>query len=123
MSQAKWKPFIPVTLITSTTSLKRHFLVDSGADITLVPKEAGKKIGFALKEGEEIQSIGGVSGSLPVVYRELRLQIGEFEFNAPVAWALEEDIPFLLGREIVFDKFDIEFKQAEKKIIFKWRGE
>ena len=123
MNPPKWKPFIPVTLISSMATLKRYLLVDSGADITLIPKEEGKEIGFALKEGEDIKSIGGVGSSLPVVYRELKLQIGVYEFNAPVAWALEEDVPFLLGREVVFDKFDIEFKQAERKVIFRWRGE
>jgi len=85
MTLPKWKPFIPVTLISSTSALKRYLLVDSGADITLIPKEAGKEMGFALKEGEDIKSNGGVGSSLPVVYRELKLQIGVFEFNAPVA--------------------------------------
>lgn len=33
--------------------------------------------------------------------------------------ALIEDVPYILGREDVFDKFDIEFKQKNKKIIFK----
>ena len=27
----------------------------------------------------------------------------------------------LLGREVVFDKFNIEFRQAEEQIIFTWR--
>jgi hypothetical protein len=27
----------------------------------------------------------------------------------------------LVGREVVFDLFDIEFKQADERIIFKWR--
>ncbi|MFH1562529.1 MAG: retropepsin-like aspartic protease [Nitrospirota bacterium] len=119
----KWEPFIPVTLISDTDSLERHLLVDSGADITLIPKKVGKELGFALKEGEEINSLGGVSGSTAIVYRQLKLRIGKFEFDAPVAWALlEEKVPLLLGREVVFDKFDIEFKQAERKVIFRWRG-
>jgi hypothetical protein len=29
----------------------------------------------------------------------------------------------LLGREIVFELFNIEFIQAEERIEFKWRGE
>ncbi|MDI6795046.1 MAG: retropepsin-like aspartic protease [bacterium] len=122
MNQRKWEPFIPVILISPETTLKRYFLVDSGADMTLFPKGVGEKLGFKIREGEEIKSISGVSGSLPVVHRRIKLRIGEFEFDAPVAWALEEEVPLLLGREVVFDKFDIEFRQAERKIIFKWRG-
>ncbi|MBU0600064.1 retropepsin-like domain-containing protein [bacterium] len=120
----EWKPIILLTLISDTAALKEYLLVDSGADITLIPKRVGKELGFVLKEGEEPSSLGGVSGSTPIVYRQVKLRIGEFEFDTPVAWALlEEKIPLLLGREVVFDKFDIEFKQAERKVIFRWRDE
>ncbi|MEK9149089.1 MAG: retropepsin-like aspartic protease [Candidatus Desantisbacteria bacterium] len=118
----KWKPIILLTLISDTVSLEEYLLVDSGADITLIPKKVGKELGFTLKEGEEPDSLGGVTGSTPIVYRQLKIRIGKFEFDAPVAWALEERVPFLLGREVVFDKFNIEFKQAERKVIFRWRG-
>jgi hypothetical protein len=40
--------------------------------------------------------------------------------SAPVAWLqsdLETDV--LLGRSVVFDMFDIEFKQTARQIIFK----
>ena len=30
---------------------------------------------------------------------------------------------YLLGREIVFDLFEIKFVQAEERIEFEWRGE
>jgi hypothetical protein len=41
-----------------------------------------------------------------------------------VAWLQTEitDAPLLLGREVVFDLFNIEFIQAEERIEFKWRG-
>jgi hypothetical protein len=29
----------------------------------------------------------------------------------------------ILGREVVFDKFNIEFRQADEQIIFTWRGD
>ena len=40
-----------------------------------------------------------------------------------LAW-LQQDAggeQLLLGREVVCDRFDIEFKQTEEKIIFTWR--
>jgi len=123
MNSNKWQPVIPVTLISPQITLERYFLVDSGADVTLFPKDVGEKLGFKIREGEEVKSISGVSGSIPIIHRLLKIQIGEFEFDIPVAWALEEEVPLLLGREVVFDKFDIEFKQAERKVIFRWRDE
>lgn len=42
--------------------------------------------------------------------------------NIPVAWLLEDDVEeMIIGREIVFDMFDIEFKQADEEIIFRKR--
>jgi hypothetical protein len=31
--------------------------------------------------------------------------------------------PLLLGREVVFDSFDLKFVQADERIEFDWRGE
>ena len=65
----------------------------------------------------------GVGGSVQYVLLQVEMQIDDYTFSAPVAWLQNEDCQeVLLGREIVFDLFDIEFKQAEEKIIFKYRG-
>ena len=49
--------------------------------------------------------------------------IDDHYFNAPVAWLQNNTTDvMLLGREVVFDKFDIHFKQADEQIIFTWRG-
>jgi len=50
------------------------------------------------------------------------LIIDEHEIQTPVAWLQDSEInEIIVGREVVFDEFDIEFKQAEEKIIFKKR--
>ena len=36
------------------------------------------------------------------------------EFPIKIAWALVEDVPPLLGRTDVFDKFEVKFRQKEK---------
>ena len=44
--------------------------------------------------------------------------------TAPIAWLPTEQIADnLIGREVVFDAFDIEFKQTAREIIFKYRGD
>ncbi len=51
--------------------------------------------------------------------KDVRMRIGELVFNVKIAIALVEDIPYILGREGVFDKFEICFRQREKVIEFK----
>jgi hypothetical protein len=52
------------------------------------------------------------------------MKINDHIFSAPIAWLQNENCEeILLGREVVFDLFDIEFKQAEEKIIFKHRNQ
>jgi hypothetical protein len=97
--------------------------IDSGADITLIPRRFGEAIGLNFEE-KDIREISGVGkGSIPVVIREVDLRIGEHEFKARIAWALEESVPPLLGRLDVFDEFDVKFVQREKTIEFEVRGE
>ncbi|MHC1611363.1 MAG: hypothetical protein ACXQTW_07215 [Candidatus Methanospirareceae archaeon] len=46
------------------------------------------------------------------------IRIDDVEFPIDVAWALEEDVPPLLGRTDVFDRFKIMFNQGSRSIIF-----
>jgi hypothetical protein len=60
------------------------------------------------------------SASPKYVLRQVEMVIEGTALSAPVAWLqsdLETDV--LLGRSVVFDTFDIEFKQTARQIIFK----
>ena len=76
--------------------------VDSGADITLLPRELGENLDLTIEE-EKIQEISGVGGgSIPVIIKTIEMRIGDHAMNARVAWSLEEDVPALLGRMDIF---------------------
>jgi len=97
-------------------------LVDSGADFSLIPKPLGLELGYELSLGELVSKAEGIGGGVDYVLRNIEMQLDSHTFTAPVAWVQTdgcEDI--ILGREVVFDLFDIEFKQAEESIIFKKR--
>ena len=53
------------------------------------------------------------------------MTIDGHSFKAPVAWIQDENCKteMILGREVVFDKFNIEFKQIKEKIFFYWNEE
>jgi hypothetical protein len=120
-----WNPLYPVTLATSVKQKEMYMTVDSGAEVSLVSREIGDLLGFTVSLGEELETGEGVGGEIEYVTRSLDLTIDGRTFKAPVAWILTENTnaPLLLGREVVFDLFDIKFVQAEERIEFEWRGE
>lgn len=106
---------------TNGTWIEFHPYIDSGADITLIPLSLGKLIGLAT-DGKSIEQIGGIRGSIPVVYGKRKVKLGSSLFSAMVAWALIEDVPPLLGRADIFDHFDVTFQQTRGIVIFQEHG-
>lgn len=94
-----------------------HPYIDSGADVTLIPLSLGKLIGLTIDE-QKIEQIGGIRGSVPVIYSQEKVRIGEYEIPTKIAWALVEEVPPLLGRADIFDFFQVTFKQKEDIILF-----
>ena len=91
--------------------------IDSGADLTIIPYRFGLMLGLRL-EGP-VEEVHGIGGGIPIIIRRIELKIGDVIINARVGWSLREEVPFLLGRMDVFNKFDIEFREREEKVIFK----
>jgi predicted aspartyl protease len=118
-----WFPNYDVEIEIDGVSKKVEMLVDSGADISLIPLWLGKELGLEVTKGEDIEQANGIGGSVDFVIRRLNFVIdGKKLEKVPVALVLDEDCQdFILGREVVFDSFDIEFKQADEEIIFKYR--
>jgi hypothetical protein len=116
-----WQPKYDVCL-TFRESKIVEMLVDSGSDISLITFDLGEDLGYTVSSGEILSSGEGVGGSIQYVLRQVEMQIDDHTFSAPIAWLQNEACQeVLLGREVVFDLFDIEFKQAEEKILFKYR--
>lgn len=118
----EWQPKYEITL-RATNFVKMKILVDSGADISLISRQLGIHLGLTRLPEELVLQGDSVGGSVSYLLRNLQLQIDSHEFTAPFAWLQTDDCEeVLLGRDVVFDLFDIEFKQAEEKIIFKFRS-
>lgn len=98
-----------------------HPYIDSGADVTLIPLSLGKLIGLS-QDHKKVDQIGGIRGSVPVIYNQIFMKIGGREIRTKIAWTLVENVPPLLGRTDIFDKFHITFKQDQEEIIFKMPG-
>lgn len=109
--------------LTDGNWISKYLYIDSGADITLIPRSVGDLLGFELDPEESIEEIGGIAGgiagSLPIVHRQVKIKIGNREIDTDISWALTEDVPLLLGRKNVFDAFHITFKQDKRLVVFK----
>ena len=111
------KPVIPATIVGPKQKMNVFTLIDSGADISMIPYSAGEFLGFEfiMDTRAEVQGIG--DGNIPYVLIQMLFVIGHIEFVARVGWALVEEVPFILGRLDVFQQLNIEFREWENKII------
>ncbi len=102
------RPVARVILINNEKELPEHLYVDSGADISIIPKSVGDWLGFNVEKEDLITEIKGIGErGVPIIIKKVKMKIGEKEFESRIAWALIEDVPLLLGRTDVFNLFDI----------------
>ncbi|MBI3623559.1 aspartyl protease family protein [Candidatus Pacearchaeota archaeon] len=117
-------PSIPVMLSGTGTKYQFIALLDSGADVSVIPKEVAELLGLDLnKRKEEARGIGGI---VPAIQTNMNIELGKphemYSFNIPVKVVLseiDEEIPVLLGRAGFFDKFVISFDQKEERVTLK----
>ena len=101
--------------------ISHYFYIDSGADFTVVPYRAGRFLGLE-PVASEVSEMGGIGGVVGARFATVRVKVGDYEFDCVIAWAQLEHVPFLLGRKDVFDRFDVTFRQKDRKTAFAWRG-
>ena len=98
--------------------LTAFMYIDSGADISLIPRQFGEVLGLTVK-GEKIHEIKGLGEKIvPVILKKLKMKIDEKTLAARVAWGLIEEVPLILGRLDVFDSFKVTFNQKNEVVEF-----
>lgn len=120
-----WQPDYPVKLKHNQIEIDTTMLVDSGAEVSLISYKMGQNLGYQLADAESTWVAETVGGNVEYVMRNLEMIIDNHQLTAPIAWLQtpNDTEQLLLGREVIFDKFNIEFRQAEERIIFTWRGD
>ena len=116
-------PSIPVTL-SGNSAGKYEFmmLLDSGADISAIPKHLAELINLDLNGKKE--DAFGIGGKVLAISTHMNIEINKnhenYKFRVPVKVILDDyEFSPLIGRAVFFDKFDITFRQSEKKVILK----
>lgn len=113
------RPVAGVILESKGVKIEASMYIDSGADITMIPFQFGKALGFKQTPQDKILEIKGVSGGgVPYVVKEVNILLNNKRLKIRLAWALIEEVPLLLGRMDIFNKFKIIFKEREEYIDF-----
>jgi len=117
------KPIIPVRISGPARSVNVFMLVDSGADLSVVPYSVGETLGLRLDIGTRSEAQGIGEGAVPYVLGEVELQMGGITLRVRIGWALIEEVPLLLGRLDVFRELAIEFREFANKIVIRHQSE
>lgn len=93
----------------------KNVLADTGADISILPKNTGELILTDFTKGN-IQEVKGVVpyAKVAVYIHNLKFRINSKEFELPVAIADSDDVLPILGRVKGIDLFDVTFNKGMK---------
>jgi hypothetical protein len=100
-----WRPF--------------DFLVDSGADMTMVPKSFAEWVGVDLQRLPKFRSYGVEGLGLDVYHGELDVRMGRYDMRIPCLFSSREKTPLLLGRAGLFRHFTLIFENSDQSLIFR----
>lgn len=112
------EPIIPLGIWTADGLKFYDFLVDSGADLTLLPKSLAIEIGIDLKRCPLSQTQGVEGRGTKIYHSKIKIFIGQWNHVIRCAFAGHDHIPPLLGRLDVFSKYNITFHAGKNYILF-----
>ncbi len=94
-----------------------EFILDSGADCTMVPRYMASLVGIQLPDVPDTYVRGITSGRMPANKGQLRLRLEGEEFEVRCLFTKSNRTPFLLGRIDFFSLFDVHFDNQNSQII------
>ncbi len=113
-----YRPHATIELQHTNRIIRGPFLVDSGADTSVIGYKVGLALGLQFETDEPLDRLGGAASGIPVVYRTVQMKIGSYQIESRIAWAIGYQVKSILGRLDVFDHFNINFRQNERRTIF-----
>jgi len=119
-----WLPLYPIKFFIDDNFVIENALIDSGADISAINYSFGVEIGLKKEKHDYIFQVEGIGGTMDYILKSIQIEIDNYLLQIPVAWLQDKDsADIIIGREVVFDLFDIEFKQKDERIIFAKRDD
>ncbi len=86
----------------------------------MIPYRFGKALRLDQNSKDRIRRIRGISGrSVRYLIKRLTFIFGRRKISARVAWSMTEEVPLLLGRMDVFERFRITFDETNGVVDFR----
>lgn len=115
-------PFVRASLKTIFGWQEFDFLVDTGADVTTLPKSLLPILGIKTRnlKKTKTQGVGGIWVKTFELKLPIKIGPDEFHIHASITNTQDEGSPFLLGRKDIFDdRFSLELDSKKKVTILK----
>jgi hypothetical protein len=98
------------------------FIVDSGADVSLAPRQLAERMGIDWIKGSRV-TLTGISPkpecSLEGRIHKVSALIPEIEFELSLSMCFADgNAPYLVGREGFFDEFNITLDKQKRRTVF-----
>ena len=108
---------IPATLQTRHGPLGIQFILDTGADFTMLPHHMADLVGVDLTRAPSGRSMGIEGGhGIPIWLGHITITIGPHRLRVRCLFSSNERTPYLLGRADVFSAFLITFDTPRGRI-------
>lgn len=112
-------PLISLPVKTSIGWQNAWFLLDSGADTTMLTLSFAKAFGLWHDNKKRVKLYGIAGKSVYAYPGKIELKIASKVLKVRCYYIDAQDSTFLLGRLDIFDKFSIIFDSVKKQIILK----
>lgn len=109
------RPLIDIRFYSEITNrfiLVPDVLIDSGADVSLLPRDFGEMLLLDYTKGKRFELQGISPEKLSVYLHRFKVRINGIEFTCPVAIADSPNVPPLLGRVEALDLFVVTFSKG-----------
>lgn len=114
------RPLIEIEIFSQVRNdweIIEEVLVDTGADLTVIPRFIGESIISDITSGEYTEIKGIVPTSLLIAFiHKLKIKTAGKEFETKVAIADSNDVPPILGRYWALDLFNIKFLKGKEMV-------
>ncbi len=91
--------------------------IDTGADVTTLPKYVAEELGIDLKKLETGTSQGVGEELVRTWESKINIKIGPESFPIHCSFVSSNKIPLLLGKIDVFDCFNLHFDNDEEELV------
>ncbi len=113
-----FNPYVRIPVKTSFSWQDLWFLVDSGADTTMLTVSIADQLRLDIDKTKKTQLFGIGEKSVSAYPGKIMIKIGKYTVDLRIYFIDSEDTTLLLGRLDFFDRFNVCFDSKHEQVVF-----